>query len=93
MTGKPSCPVRREAARNRTCHGRHLAARPTQPAWLTAHRRLARDYETSPAHSETMIRWAMIGIMVRRLTRGCPAARPGPKPLIQVRSHAGTVQA
>ncbi|MFD8646334.1 IS5 family transposase [Streptomyces mirabilis] len=62
-------------------------------SWLTAHRRLARDYETSVAHSETMIRWAMIGIMVRRLTRSCPAARPGPKPLIQVRSHAGTVRA
>ncbi|MFG3142373.1 transposase [Streptomyces sp. NPDC048211] len=30
-------------------------------SWLTAHRRLARDYEASPAYSETMIRWAMIG--------------------------------
>ncbi|MGW6598287.1 transposase [Streptomyces sp. NPDC055036] len=50
-------------------------------SWLTAHRRLARDYETSPAHSETMIRWAMIGIMVRRLTRGRPATRPGPRSL------------
>ncbi|ROR35842.1 DDE family transposase [Kitasatospora cineracea] len=50
-------------------------------SWLTAHRRLARDYETSPAHSETMIRWAMTGIMVRRLTRGRPATRPGPRPL------------
>lgn len=37
-------------------------------SWITAHRRLARDYETSPARSETMIRWAMIGIMLRRLT-------------------------
>ena len=53
-------------------------------SWLTAHRRLARDYETSPAHSETMIRWAMIGIMVRRLTRGRPATRPGPRPLSRV---------
>ncbi len=48
-------------------------------SWITAHRRLARDYETSPGHSETMIRWAMIGIMVRRLTRGRPATRPGPR--------------
>lgn len=48
-------------------------------SWITANRRLARDYETSPAHSETMIRWAMIGIMVRRLTRGRPAARTGPR--------------
>jgi transposase len=42
-------------------------------SWITAHRRLARDYEQHPARSETMIRWAMIGIMVRRLTRGHPA--------------------
>ncbi|CAM5353600.1 hypothetical protein SHIRM173S_02509 [Streptomyces hirsutus] len=48
-------------------------------SWLTAHRRLARDYETSPARSETMIRWAMIGLMVRRLTRGRPVTRPGPR--------------
>ncbi|MEY7980582.1 hypothetical protein ACF052_32220 [Streptomyces pilosus] len=26
-----------------------------------------RDYETSPAHAETMIRWAMIGITVAAL--------------------------
>lgn len=46
--------------------------------WLTAHRRLARDYETGPAHSEPVIRWAMIGIMVRRLARGRPATRQWP---------------
>ncbi|MFD0268542.1 transposase [Streptomyces sp. NPDC127106] len=50
-------------------------------SWLTAHRRLARDYETSPAHSKTLIRWAVIGIMARRLTRGRPATRPGPRSL------------
>ncbi|MEV7393930.1 hypothetical protein [Streptomyces sp. NPDC091215] len=49
-------------------------------SWFTAHRRLARDSETSAARSETMIRWAMIGIGVRRLTRGRPATRPGPRP-------------
>ncbi|MFE0685902.1 transposase [Streptomyces sp. NPDC058961] len=49
-------------------------------SWLTAHRRLARDYETSPAYSETMIRWAMIGIMVRRLTRVGPVSRAGRRP-------------
>jgi hypothetical protein len=32
-----------------------------------------------------MICWAMIGLMVRRLTRFRPAARPGPKPLVQLR--------
>jgi transposase len=50
-------------------------------AWLTAHRRLARDYERQPAISEAMIRWAAITTMTRRLTRSGPAARPGPRPL------------
>ncbi|MEV6649370.1 transposase [Streptomyces sp. NPDC051219] len=50
-------------------------------AWLTAHRRLARDYEHHTAHAETMIRWAMIGVIVRRLTRRGPAIRSGPRPL------------
>lgn len=44
-------------------------------AWLTAHRRLARDYERHTAYSEAMIRWAAIGTMTRRLTRGQPATR------------------
>jgi transposase len=43
--------------------------------WLTAHRRLARDYERDPAVSEAIIRWASINQMVRRLTRGRPATR------------------
>jgi transposase len=43
--------------------------------WLTAHRRLARDYERDPATSEAMIRWAAIITMTRRLARGRPAAR------------------
>lgn len=38
-------------------------------SWLTAHCRLARAYETSAARSEAVIRWARIGMMVRRLTR------------------------
>jgi transposase len=44
-------------------------------AWITAHRRLARDYERDPAISEAMIRWAAINTMTRRLARGGPAAR------------------
>jgi transposase len=44
-------------------------------AWLTAHRRLARDYERDPAVSESMIRWAAINQMLLRLTRGHPATR------------------
>ena len=50
-------------------------------AWLTAHRRLARDYERHPATSEAMIRWAAINGMVRRLTRAAgppPVNEPGP---------------
>lgn len=50
-------------------------------AWLTAHRRLAGDYERRTTHSEAMIYWAMIGIMIRRLDRGHPVTRPGPRPL------------
>jgi transposase len=50
-------------------------------AWITAHRRLARDYERDPNHSEAMIRWAAINTMTRRLARGHPATRPGPRPL------------
>ena len=69
----------------------HRAADPT--SWITAHRRLARDYEQHPVRSETMIRWAMIGIMVRRLTRGHPATRPGPRPLIRVAPDEDTVRA
>ena len=44
-------------------------------AWLTAHRRLARDYERDPAVSEAMVRWAAIGQMARRLARGRDTVR------------------
>ena len=44
-------------------------------AWLTAHRRLARDYERDPATSEAMIRWAAINTITRRIARGRPATR------------------
>jgi transposase len=44
-------------------------------AWLTAHRRLARDYERDPGVSEHMIRWAAINGMLGRLGRGRPATR------------------
>lgn len=44
-------------------------------AWLTACRRLARDYERDPAVSEAIIRWAAIVGMARRLTRVGPAQR------------------
>jgi transposase len=50
-------------------------------AWLTAHRRLARDYERDPAVSEAFIRWAAINTMIRRLDRGRPAKRQTRRPL------------
>jgi hypothetical protein len=81
MTGKPSCPVRREAARKRTCHGQapRRAADPT--AWVMHARRRARDYERLVQHSESLITWAAITLMTRRITRrnsrrsGQPASR------------------
>lgn len=36
--------------------------------WLVLHRRLVRDYETLPERAATMIYWAMIDNMSRRLT-------------------------
>jgi transposase len=44
-------------------------------AWLTAHRRLARDYERDPKTSEAMIRWAAINTITRHIVRGSPATR------------------
>lgn len=48
-------------------------------AWLTSYRRLARDYERQPATSEAIVRWAAIATMTRRIARGKPATRPGPR--------------
>ena len=36
-------------------------------AWITSHRRCARDYERLPASHEAMILWAMIALMTQRL--------------------------
>ncbi len=36
--------------------------------WFMLHQRLARDYETLPERSRTMIHWSMINNMGRRLT-------------------------
>jgi transposase len=44
-------------------------------AWMSRCRRLAHDYERRPEHSEAMIKWAMIGLMTRRL-----APAPGRRP-------------
>jgi transposase len=44
-------------------------------AWIVRCRRLDHDYERLPEHSEAMIKWAMIGLMTRRL-----APSPGRRP-------------
>ena len=36
-------------------------------AWITKCRRLDRDYERLPTTSEAMVKWAMVGLMTRRL--------------------------
>jgi transposase len=39
-------------------------------AWLVRWRRLDRDYERLPQHAEAMVKWAMVGLMARRLAPG-----------------------
>ena len=39
-------------------------------AWLGRYRRLSKDYESDPRSSETMIRLAMINLMLHRLKSG-----------------------
>jgi transposase len=39
-------------------------------SWLMRTRRLARDYERLPEHSEAFVKWTMIGVMTRRLAPG-----------------------
>jgi transposase len=48
-------------------------------AWISACRRLDHDYERLPEHSEAMVHWSMIGIMVRRLAPS-PGRKPWQKP-------------
>jgi transposase len=38
-------------------------------AWITRHRRCARDYERLPRHHEAMVRWSMIRITSQRLAK------------------------
>jgi transposase len=44
-------------------------------SWLMRWRRLCRDYERSTATAEAMMKWAMVGVMMRRLARS-----EGPRP-------------
>jgi hypothetical protein len=45
-------------------------------AWITRHRRTVREYERLTAHHETIVYWAMIIVMTRRLAR---RSRTGPR--------------
>jgi transposase len=45
-------------------------------AWITRSRRTVRDYERLPAHHETMVHWAMIIVMSRRLARTTKSHQP-----------------
>ena len=38
-------------------------------AWMSKNRRLSKDYEFQPQSSEAMLDWAMIGHMLKRLTK------------------------
>jgi len=67
MIGKPSSPVRREAARKRTSPGWHLAARPTQPALLHWFRRLRIRWEIRDDIHEAFLSLACAIICWRRL--------------------------
>ena len=44
-------------------------------SWISRCRRLDHDYERLPEHSEAMVKWAMVGLMARRL-----APAPGRRP-------------
>ncbi|MFD9793731.1 hypothetical protein ACFWXK_22620 [Streptomyces sp. NPDC059070] len=46
-------------------------------SWWMHSRRLVRDYERLPQHSEALINWSAITLMTRRLTRK-PARRDRP---------------
>jgi transposase len=48
-------------------------------AWIVKCRRLDHDYERLPQTSEAMVKWAMIGLMVRRL-EPAPGRKPWQKP-------------
>lgn len=72
-TLKPTVEIVRKPAEQRgfAVHPRRWVVERTL-ARLTAHRRLARDYERHPEVSDAVIRWAGIARMLRRITRGHP---------------------
>jgi len=45
-------------------------------SWLGKDRRLAVDYEHKPEHHQAWVQWAMIRVMVKRLTQQPPLSTP-----------------
>src|SRR4029453_14355081 len=41
-------------------------------SWIGKRRRLARHYERKPEHNQAWVQWAMVRVMVKRLTRQAP---------------------
>jgi hypothetical protein len=67
MIGKPSRPVRREAARKRTSPGWHLAARPTHPSWMNGYGKLRRFTDKLKVIAEFYLYLAATFTVIRRL--------------------------
>jgi hypothetical protein len=75
MTGKPSCPVRREAARKRTCHEQkpRRAADPT--SWMNDYGEVRRSFQRTRAKTEFFRYLAATLATVRLGGRPDPRAR------------------
>jgi transposase len=63
--------IRLEIVRRRDAHAFEVLPRrwvvERTLAWITAHRRCARDYERLPESHEAMVLWVMIALMTQRL--------------------------
>ncbi len=68
---KTSLQITAEIVRKRDAHAFEILPRrwvvERTLAWITSHRRCARDYERLPASHEAMVLWAMIALMTQRL--------------------------
>jgi hypothetical protein len=57
-------------------------------SWLGKCRRLAVDYERKSEHHQAWVQWAMVRVMVKRLTRQAPPLpKPNPQPRHGIRSQ------
>ena len=69
--------IRLEIVRKRDAHAFEVLPRrwvvERTLAWITAHRRCARDYERLPESHEAMVLWAMIALVTQRLAAKHPS--------------------